>query len=452
MNNGLEREVSPFFYVKYMHTYAQCCDIIGIIDVLRREDEKMKKEVSLKKSILESTVGYLFLGVLTLLFNTVTIRLLGMEVFGTFTYAYAIITFIMIFTAAGMDNGIMYFFPSKGSKYISFALLVNMVVSLIFISGMMVKSEDVLIRQMLPLVWLLSSQEVFFGVYRCRNRLMTFFNVKAIVGNIVRIMGVTGLYLLGYKGTGNIIFSTTLSGVVCLILHFYNNRELIQRVHVSREFIYFSLPTVIGNIMGQIMNKMDNIMVGNILGKSQVGIYEAAAQLATSTSIVLIIFNTAFAPRIASMYHEGRIEELKNLYCKATRWLLIISLISAGFILVLGKLFLGMYGEEFVRGYNVVVYRSIGQIFNAGVGSVWLMLRMTGKPKLHMYGTLAAVIINLGLNLLLIPSHGIDGAAIASMVSVTFVNLLGFALVVKNFKINPYGLSYKKSKDIQIVN
>ena len=107
-------------------------------------------------------------------------------------------------------------------------------------------------------------------------------------------------------------------------------------------------------------------------------------------------------------------------------------------ILIFGKAFLGIYGPEFQDGYSVVVYRSIGQVFNAGVGSVWLMLRMTGKPKLHMYGTLAAVVVNLILNFALIPRIGIDGAAIASMVSVTFINILGFSLVKKNFNINPY--------------
>jgi len=212
------------------------------------------------------------------------------------------------------------------------------------------------------------------------------------------------------------------------------------RVSVSREFIYFSIPTVISNIMGQIMNKMDNIMVGSMLGRSQVGIYEAAAQLATSTSIVLIIFNTAFAPRIAQMYHSGRIDELKDLYCKATRVLLVISLITVTIILTFGRAFLGIYGSDFKSGYSVVVYRSIGQVFNAGAGSVWLMLRMTGKPKFHMYGTFVAVIINLGLNFMLIPKMGIDGAAIASMISVSFINILGFYLVGKTFGINPYTL------------
>lgn len=400
----------------------------------------MKAEISLKKSILESTLGYLLLGVLTFIFNTVTIRLLGQEVFGSFVYAYAIITFIMIFTTAGLDNGIMYFFPSKGNKYISFAFLLNFIFSVAALILGMLFIKDELIVQMLPLVWTLSAQEVFFGVYRCRNKLMQFFNIKTLIGVTTRIIGVLLLFSMGYKGTGNIVVATGVSSVLCLIIHLYLNKEIMGRIKVSKEFIYFSFPTVIANIMGRIMNKMDNVMIGSILGKSEVGVYEAAAQVATSTSIVLIIFNTAFGPRIAQMYHEGQIEKLKELYCKATRILLMISVSTIIVILIFGKAFLGIYGEEFKTGYSVVVYRSIGQVFNAGVGSVWLMLRMTGKPKLHMYGTVVAVIINLVLNFTLIPRIGIDGAAIASMISVTFINLLGFTLVKRNFNINPYAL------------
>ena len=400
----------------------------------------MKSEVTLKKSIIESTIGYVCLGLLTLIFNTVTIRVLGKEVFGTFVYGYAIITFIMIFTTAGMDNGIMYFFPSRGGKYISFAFMLNFIFSMLIMVVGKFFIRDELILKMLPLIWVLSAQEVFFGVYRCKNQLMKFFNIKTFIGISLRIAGVIALFTMGYRGTENLIISTTIAGVVCLMVHLYMNKEVMGRVSVSREFIYFSIPTVISNIMGQIMNKMDNIMVGSMLGRSQVGIYEAAAQLATSTSIVLIIFNTAFAPRIAQMYHSGRIDELKDLYCKATRVLLVISLITVTIILTFGRAFLGIYGSDFKSGYSVVVYRSIGQVFNAGAGSVWLMLRMTGKPKFHMYGTFVAVIINLGLNFMLIPKMGIDGAAIASMISVSFINILGFYLVGKTFGINPYTL------------
>ena len=400
----------------------------------------MKSEISLKKSIIESTLGYLLLGILTFVFNTVTIRLLGKEIFGSFIYAYAIISFIMIFTTAGLDNGIMYFFPSKGNKYISFAFLLNFIFSLIALVLGKLFIKDELIVKMLPLVWTLSAQEVFFGVYRCRNRLMQFFNIKTLIGVTTRIIGVLILFSMGFKGTGNIVVATGVSSIICLIIHLYLNKSIMGEVKASKEFIYFSLPTVVANILGTIMNKMDNVMIGSILGKSEVGVYEAAAQVATSTSIVLIIFNTAFGPRIAQMFHEGKVEKLKELYCKATRVLLIISLSTIVVILIFGKAFLGIYGEEFQRGYSVVVYRSIGQVFNAGVGSVWLMLRMTGKPKLHMYGALVAVVINLGLNFILIPKMGIDGAAIASMISVTFINLLGFMLVTKNFNVNPYSI------------
>ena len=97
-----------------------------------------------------------------------------------------------------------------------------------------------------------------------------------------------------------------------------------------------------------------------------------------------------------------------------------------------------LYGPEYIIGYKVIVYRAIGQFVNAAVGSVWLMLRMTGKTMYQIYGTIVGAILNIGLNYMLIPTLGIDGAALASMASTIFMNLLGFILVTRIFKVNPY--------------
>ena len=396
----------------------------------------MKNE--LKKDILESFRGYLMLGIVTLLFNFISIRLLGSEVFGRFNYGFNIIAFIMTFASAGLNSGIMYFFPKNQGKYISFAFLFNFLASILIAIITYIFADDIFLKRMVPLIWVLSAQQLFLGIYSSRSRIKTYFNIQTILGKFITI-GITVIfYYLGLRDTNNLILSTFIAGIISIIIHIIVNKDLFNKIVVSKTLIIFSLPTLFSEIMFQIMSRIDAVMIGHMTNKTQVGIYIVAAQIATSTSVVLLIFNTAFAPKISHMYHNGQLKELKSLYCKATRILGLFSLITFIIILTFGHLVLSLYGAEYEIGYKVVVYRAIGQFINAGVGSVWLMLRMTGKTQYQVYGTMAGAILNIGLNYLLIPLYGINGAAIASMVVTIFMNLLGFILVINIFKVNPY--------------
>ena len=396
----------------------------------------MKNE--LKKDILESFRGYLMLGMVTLLFNFISIRLLGSEVFGRFNYGFNIIAFITTFASAGLNSGIMYFFPKNQGKYISFAFLFNFLASILIAIITYIFADDIFLKRMVPLIWVLSAQQLFLGIYSSRSRIKTYFNIQAILGKFITI-GITIIfYYLGLINTNNLILSTFIAGIISIIIHVIVNKDLFNKIVVSKTLIIFSLPTLFSEIMFQIMSRIDAVMIGHMTNKTQVGIYVVAAQIATSTSVVLLIFNTAFAPKISHMYHNGQLKELKSLYCKATRILGLFSFITFIIILIFGHLVLSLYGPEYEIGYKVVVYRAIGQFVNAGVGSVWLMLRMTGKTQYQVYGTMVGALLNIVLNYLLIPLYGINGAAIASMVVTIFMNLLGFILVINIFKINPY--------------
>ena len=115
-----------------------------------------------------------------------------------------------------------------------------------------------------------------------------------------------------------------------------------------------------------------------------------------------------------------------------------VSVLMVIVAVLLNQWVLGFFGKEFLAGSNVVLFRGIGQVINSSVGSVWLLLSMTGRSKLNMIGTSSAAVINVIMNLLLIPRMGIDGAAIASMIAVSFINILGYIFVKRIFKVKVF--------------
>ncbi len=93
---------------------------------------------------------------------------------------------------------------------------------------------------------------------------------------------------------------------------------------------------------------------------------------------------------------------------------------------------LGFFGNEFITGTSALVFLSISQFVNAISGSVGYILQMTGKENVFQYIVFAATLINITLNLLLIPHYGINGAAFASMISLAFWNLISI-VYIKSF-------------------
>jgi len=125
------------------------------------------------------------------------------------------------------------------------------------------------------------------------------------------------------------------------------------------------------------------------------------------------------------------VDEVRSLYEKLTRYLFGISSLVIICILVFWKPLLGLYGPEYLDAKMVLIYRGVGQLVNASVGSVWYIVLMTGHPKIRFVSILISAIMNITLNYLLIPTMGIDGAALASMISTVFINILGFFVVKK---------------------
>ena len=91
---------------------------------------------------------------------------------------------------------------------------------------------------------------------------------------------------------------------------------------------------------------------------------------------------------------------------------------------------LGLFGEEFKVGVTAFIFLSCGRLISSFSGSVGNILQMTGNQNIYAIILLIGAILNVVLNLILIPLHGINGAAIASMSSLIVWNL-SMVLVVK---------------------
>jgi len=182
-----------------------------------------------------------------------------------------------------------------------------------------------------------------------------------------------------------------------------------------------------------ISNWTDIFMLGAMVSKTEVGIYNAAYKVATIALVIITAINTVLAPKIATLYSENNIEGIKSEVQKATKIITFLSIPIFVLVIVFRKQFLSIFGAEFVQGEYALIIIAIGLLFNAVSGSVAQILNMTKHQQELKKFTMITVIINIVLNYILIKHFGIIGAAIASLVSNVVLNVLCIVFIKKEF-------------------
>jgi O-antigen/teichoic acid export membrane protein len=156
------------------------------------------------------------------------------------------------------------------------------------------------------------------------------------------------------------------------------------------------------------------LMLSPMQGEEATGIFGIANAAASLVALPLVAINAPLGPAVAGAYAEGDQERLQQLARKAARGTLALAL-PAGLVLILfGRALLPLFGPEFVASYPALVILCLAQLFNVGMGSVGLLLQMTGHERLVLLGIAIALVINTSLNVILIPTWGPIGAALGA--------------------------------------
>lgn len=178
----------------------------------------------------------------------------------------------------------------------------------------------------------------------------------------------------------------------------------------------------------QILNRETSVLVLGILqAPEEVGLFRVAQRGAMLVSFGLLAVNMAIAPVVSEMFAKGQKQLLQRMINKSILGILAFAL-PVGLGLILGGRWIlpFVFGQEYAAAYLPLVILVLGQLVNASLGSVGLILNMAGLERLTAWGVAIAALASLILNLALIPFWGTSGAAIASSASLVIWNVLLF--------------------------
>lgn len=196
-------------------------------------------------------------------------------------------------------------------------------------------------------------------------------------------------------------------------------------VYRSREWLRATVPLALISSMQLIHHHADLLMLGVYRDSADVGVYKVVVTGASIVVFGLQAVNMVVAPYFARLYTSGDMPRLQKLVTHSSRAILALAVpVVIAFLFFGGQILTIVFGEEYRVGFRALAILACGQLVNAGVGSVGALLNMTGHEHDTMRATALAVVINVVLNLMLIPHFGIDGAAFATTVSLIVWNML----------------------------
>lgn len=170
-------------------------------------------------------------------------------------------------------------------------------------------------------------------------------------------------------------------------------------------------------------SNFDLIMLGVFLSDEDVGLYRVVVLASGAALIGQQAVNSVIGPQVVRLHEAGDRHALQRLVTQNVRLIFSFALGITLLLVGAGHWILDLvFGAEFVVAYPALVTLALAQLVSAGLGPVDVLLNMTGNERRNLYGLGGATLLNIVLNLMLIPHFGIIGAALATGSSIVVWN------------------------------
>jgi len=211
-------------------------------------------------------------------------------------------------------------------------------------------------------------------------------------------------------------------GAAGLIIYFYikGERILIWKVNykLSKNLLIECLPLLISNTAILLYMKIDVLLLGQMTGERSVGIYSAATKISEAFYFIATVIATSVFPVIignSEMYYE----RLKKLFNTTTMLAYIIVIPLS----LLSNIIISIFGKQYMQAGPMLAVHTWATIFvflGVAQGSWFIKEGKTGI-YMQLYRTLIGAVINIVLNIILIPRYEGMGASIATVIAYSYV-------------------------------
>lgn len=221
---------------------------------------------------------------------------------------------------------------------------------------------------------------------------------------------------------------------------------VIPRFIYIKEYLQFSLPLTPNALIRWITESSDRYLVTYFLGLGYVGVYSAACSIGNLIQLFVSPLQLILLPELSKLFDEDKIDQVRIYMSHSLRYFLLITIPAVFGLSALAKPLLGIFTtEDFLSGWLVIPIIALSGLL-AGIFQIFVnIMFLVKETKSTTYINIVAALSNVLLNLLLIPSMGIIGAALSTLISYFLMIVFCIWVSMKHFVFDFYFYDIAKS-------
>lgn len=380
--------------------------------------------------------------------------------------AYLLATFGQI----GLGQSLVKFFPQHG-KHKGFlpAILLGGLIGFIILSVLTLvfraqivsyfSKESALFIEYFQVTLLISFLLINFQLFEAYSRSLLRIVTPTLLRDVgLRILTTLALFAFGYE---LISFETLIYALVFIyglvLVGLVVELKLRGNLPWSFDFSFlregrwkgitnFGFYSLLGAGGTQIILQIDSIMVSGALGLEATGIYTIAFFIGIVIEMPKRAITQISSALLSQSFNDSNMSAVQKLYQQTSiNQMIIGTLLLIGIWANLDNIYHFVpNNQEYINGFNVVLFIGLGKLSDMLFGTNGEIIVMSRHFRFNVLAVSVLAILTIVLNTLLIPRYGIEGAAIASFLSMLSFNLVKYFFVWIKFGIQPFTLSTLK--------
>lgn len=398
----------------------------------------MSLSINFKNSLLMLGEKVLVLGI-TFLNGVLLARFGGVEIFGQYSFILSFAALFSPLCVMGVSNVATKYFvkhPQNSHYYYLSGLIVRLFGSLLFVIAGSTCFYLLGAQQNLPIFFTLLLMQGFVALYLSECYFLAIQKAKYI--SLVRvpvflILGLAKMFVILNSANINTLILLTgaeyvFIGLGSTFLYFYigahQHKKRNIKLSTSLSIFHKSKWLLLSGLAAAIYLKIDQVMLGKLVGNAEVGIYSAATKLSEFWYIFPVIIANAYNPSLIKKKHQGK-SIFESYIIRFLSILIFLGIVLTAFTFTFSDIIIKLiYGEGFEKSAGILSVQIFALIFvfQRAVLSKWLVIENLYRFSLLSHGS--GAVFNIALNFVLIPLYGSMGAAWATLFSYIFASFL----------------------------
>jgi O-antigen/teichoic acid export membrane protein len=386
---------------------------------------------------------------------------LGEEYYGLTGYILSTANVIFPLLAFGVHNTLIKFFThyktdDEKSSFLTFVLILPLLLIIPFlligffgydwIATFLSKKNPIVYDYVwqIPIIGLCMGYfEIFYAWVKVHLQSVIGGFIKEV---LLRIFISIFLFAVYFKWITPLEFINSLMGIyliTTLVMFFYAMKVRsitysFKIPHNSKEVFIYSLFIILSGSIANMLLDIDKTMINQYIKIENIAYYTVAIFIATVIAVPSRAMHQITYPITAKLMAENKHEELNELYKKTSITLQIIGgLVLVGILVNINQMYL-LLPKNYNTGIFVVFTIGISKYFDLILGNNNAIIFNSKYYKAVLFLGLLLAFLAISLNMIFIPIYGINGAAIATLISITLYSIAKLLFVVLKMKLFPF--------------